>query len=103
MWKRPPPEPDLDGVATAVAAISISIGMIQSGRGTSTTSSDTTMSDTSRNQTFKKDALLNKKIHKNRLLSSSAVSTLVSLLGCVLIVGVSQQCVYGCTDDLFYI
>lgn len=101
MLKRPPPEPDpnhLMMIAAAAAAISISIGMSQPSRGTSTTSSDATMSDTSRNQTFKKDALL-KKIHKNLLLSSSAVYALVSLLGGILVIGVSQQCVL--MDELF--
>lgn len=100
MLKRPPPEPDpnhhlmMIGAAAIATAILISIGMSQSSRGASTTSSDTTVLDTSRNQTSKKDALLNKKIHKNRLLSSSAVYALVSLLGCILVIGVSQQYVW---------
>ena len=99
MLKRPPPEPDPNhhlmmigiGAAAIATVISISIGMSQSSRGASTTSSDTTVLDTS-NQTSKKDALL-KKIHKNRLLSSLAVYAL-SLLGGILVIGVSQQCVW---------
>jgi len=107
MLKRPPPEPDPNHhlmmiCAAAVAtAISISIGMSsQSSLGTSTTSPDATMSDTSRNQTSKKDALLNKKIHKNWLLSSSAVYVLVSLLSGILVIGVSQLCMDGFTNRL---
>jgi len=88
LLKHPPPELDLNHLMmiaiVATAAITATFG--QSSRGTSTTTSSDATNHHDK-QTVEKDALLNKKIHKNLLLSSSVVS----LLGGILVIGVSQQ------------
>ena len=94
LLKHPPPELDPNHLMMiaiiATAATTATFGQLS--RGTSAiTSSDATNHHDTDKQTVEKDALLNKKIHKNLLLSSSAVYALVSLLSGIFVIGVSQQ------------